>query len=186
MGQAQRSWTADENVRLRQLWSRGLSHVQIAEELGRDRISVQAKCLRIGLRHPKPDFWTAEREQILRDGWAAGHFFSQIAADLGCSKNSCVAKAHRLGLKGKTIARGAVRKRRERVEPAAPDLPIPINFKGVSLLDLEPGMCRYPQGEGLDTLFCGSEAVSDTSWCRTCLRIVYAPRQANRLDGRAA
>jgi hypothetical protein len=140
--------------------------------------------------------WTPERAQTLRDMREAGASFQVIADELNCglTRNACIGRASRDRLPKTKPVRSRIRVYRNKAEPKpakkrakrrgysiAPDfieLPLTAYFRSVPLVDLDRGMCRYPQGDGLNITFCGQPAMDGASWCQQCARIVYAPRNS--------
>tara|TARA_B100001250_G_scaffold387424_1_gene384806 strand:- start:587 stop:946 length:360 start_codon:yes stop_codon:yes gene_type:complete len=95
--------------------------------------------------------WTPTRISILIALWNEGLTTSVIGEKLGVTKNAVVGKVHRLGLptRGSPI--------RQKPKPA----------KVISLEELRPGMCSWPDGEpGKDDFrFCGDATVPDKPYC---------------------
>lgn len=150
--------------------------------------------------------WTIERVDTLRRMWAAGYSFSEIANELACgfTRNACIGKATRLGLRDSGtkrqvrstvkatgtnrdgnagMARRINKAKKEKTPPVVVELPAPYDFRGVTLMDLQIGQCRYPQGDA-PVLFCGSPAEPGTSWCAHCRKIVFTPRAWSDKDRR--
>jgi GcrA cell cycle regulator len=132
--------------------------------------------------------WTDARIEQLKQLWADGYSASECAAKLGLglTRNSVCGKIHRLGLCGSDRKRRVTTMRNPRM-PAAqllktteqevsrpeipqmrPDLrPPPFSL---SLLDLKPGQCRWPEGER-DYRFCGAEQLFGSSYCEQHARL---------------
>lgn len=122
--------------------------------------------------------WTDERVDLAKMLWSDGLSASQIAGRLGgVTRNAVIGKVHRLGLSGRATRKHGVgpkrlqnskRKANERIltekllaERAAlkalaeerrlsqvgPDIDIPAGERR-SLIDLEPGDCRWAYGDG--------------------------------------
>jgi hypothetical protein len=187
------AYTEQDDRVLREMWERGASHSSIAERLNRSKFSVGEHCRRVGLLRDKTSPWTPENDALLRDRRAKGHTFAQIASELGIGRNACIGRALREGIispeKIRTKKVRAPRPRKVktarivalRKSKAAP-LPLADYFGGVTLLDLEPGQCRYPQGDLPTILFCGQPVVGETSWCEHCSRIVYSGKKPQALS----
>ena len=95
--------------------------------------------------------WTPTRVSILIALWNEGLTTSAIGKKLGVTKNAVVGKVHRLGLP----SRGSpIRKK-----------PEPI--KVISLRDLRPGMCCWPNSDPdkEDFHFCGDPTEQDKPYC---------------------
>jgi len=137
--------------------------------------------------------WTDERIALLTKMRGNGISFGKIANAVGLSRNACIGKAQRLGL-AVPVKESRERKLRPRqstirikatpreqrnmdtIGALAPDLdvlrlfderPAPATFLGIPLLSLRDGQCRFPRGEGAETLFCGQPA-ADGSYCQAC------------------
>ena len=95
--------------------------------------------------------WTPTRISILIALWNEGLATSVIGEKLGVTKNAVVGKVHRLGLpkRGSPI--------RQKPKPA----------KVISLEELRPGMCSWPDGEPgkKDFRFCGDPTEPDRPYC---------------------
>jgi hypothetical protein len=179
------------------------THTQIAERLGwTTENAVRKRCQRRRWLKEHTVVWTPERDAELIRLRNEQLTFSEVSRILHSSRSACIARASRLGLKNTRPARlnfraksgrglnaaQKINRARSRAKTglprfkaeAIPELPITAYFRGVTLLDLEPNQCRYPQGDAPDILFCGMPAVPETSWCVHCSKIVYQPlRQRN-------
>ena len=137
--------------------------------------------------------WTDERIADMAKWWEEGYSCAQIANKLGnTTRNAVIGKIHRLGLQGSTnrIVRAPkvakVNKPRLRIVASNGNSnhfrimqsvesdPLALRCVEVDplhtlLLDLEPGACRYPYGEGPYT-FCGHPA--ERSYCPAHARLV--------------
>ena len=132
--------------------------------------------------------WTDARIARLKKLWFDGHSASECAAKLGLgiTRNSVIGKLHRLGLSG-TYRRPRERGRkritakseapaqllktteqevsRPQIPQMRPDLrPVDVAPFTLTLLQLKPGQCRWPEGER-DYRFCGAEQVLGSSYC---------------------
>jgi GcrA cell cycle regulator len=138
--------------------------------------------------------WTVQHNAALRSCLADGLSFGQAAArmseQLGIrrSRNSCISRATRLGLHSNVKpADGyrfwpaeAVKRARapRRTIPRSPRAPtestlraqfeqlrcLPVEPLHLTLLELEPGQCRYPHGDGPFT-FCGHPQAAGRPYC---------------------
>ena len=95
--------------------------------------------------------WTPDMISLLTGFWAEGVSASEIGRRMGVSRNSIVGKAHRLGL---------------------PKRPSPIRWKPkppklLTLADIKPGQCLFPDGEpGTDGFnFCGEPVIKGKPYC---------------------
>lgn len=145
--------------------------------------------------------WPPEHDNFLRERFEAGDSFSKIAAALWQrfavtrTRNGCIGRAHRLGLKddGRRPTRTAPRNKTPasratsgaRFSPSIAPEPFicqeaeDIDPLHVSVLDLAPGACKFPYGDGPIT-FCG-HAVLAGSYCEAHHRIAYG-RKAQELS----
>lgn len=97
-----RRWTPDEDDRLRELYSQGLTLREIAKRLGRTRPSVQGRMAKKGYyggRAPERRPWTRDEldfviEHYRQPGWTAQH----IADTLGRPVKAVRGKAAYFGL----------------------------------------------------------------------------------------
>lgn len=131
-------------------------------------------------------YWTNERVDLLKVMHEAGSSASQIAAELqAISRNAVIGKIHRLGLptrgnngnyKGNGRSPGAPKyvakfRPKPRLQPImctpAADI-VPLNL---TLLDLMPGDCRHPYGDGPFT-FCGHPKLAGSSYCPSHFALV--------------
>jgi GcrA cell cycle regulator len=135
--------------------------------------------------------WSLEHDAALKRLRKAGYSSSQIALELWTefrttySRNAVIGRLHRLGLtdsRANPHRPGIVKQRAmSNSGPSMPRIRKPavrpiltretaalrcaeIEPRHVALVDLEPGDCRYPYGEG-DYTFCGHPKLSDCSYC---------------------
>jgi hypothetical protein len=122
--------------------------------------------------------WTSEQDKKLRDGAAAGMSAKEIGDTLNRTRNSILGRAFRLGIsmcgdpkpRGKPVTvkppqnRVANRKVVPRVAvsnvvqfPSLAMMCTDADYKPVSLLDLDDGMCKWPVGD----MFCGRRTPSN-------------------------
>jgi len=129
--------------------------------------------------------WKPEHIAFISEKWRAGWSAGMIAKALDgkVSRGSVLGKLHRLGLLRQrtsnrnhivTVRGGKLRQtpgpiRADGKHLALENLPLPPepdNPGGVAFDDLEPGMCRWPYGQGPYT-FCGCRSIPNTSYCPT-------------------
>lgn len=128
--------------------------------------------------------WNDDLKDRLRVAYADGYSAAQIAVILGCgfSRNAIIGQIHRLGLappavlKWKQAPRRAQASRQRYIpgtnrfyeavsNPAEIKLRcVEIVPRGLILLDLEPGDCRYPYGDETIT-FCGHPKQEGSQYC---------------------
>lgn len=156
----------------------------------------------VQMRNNVNSVWTEAMMSRLVDLQARGDSCSQIAAELGCglTRNAVIGKLHRMGITGgaaampekeriKRTKEAAARKNQKRKErrqewrsqnPTPPRAPVPlmvcmdVDPRGLSLVDLEPGDCRYPSGEGADITFCGHPSMDGRSYCAPHARLTLS------------
>ncbi len=72
-------------------------------------------------------------------------------------------KQKRREMREQGIQVARVRPHRPKLEPLLAC--VEVEPRGISLLDLEPGDCRYPDGEGSEITFCGHPSLAGRSYC---------------------
>lgn len=151
----------------------------------------------MGAPGPHTGVWDDATVELLKGGVREGLSYSQIARLIGrgCTRNGALGKAHRLGITGdrrsalkatRSLSAVSVRAARRTAPPPpkAPPRPPRVSMKDrkptgllVSLLDLAPGMCRFPFGhpgrEGFG--FCGEAVEVGKSYCPTCMAVATEP-----------
>lgn len=113
--------------------------------------------------------WTDERVEILTRLWAEGKSASQIAEILGdVSRNAVIGKAHRLGLSGRP---SPIKRKSSKKEK-----------KGISILDLNERVCRWPHGDPRDDdfHFCGKPSVPGLPYCAEHCAVAYQATTNNK------
>ena len=135
--------------------------------------------------------WTDARIAELKELWFEGYSASECGKKLGVSRNSVIGKIHRLGLTGSDRKRRITSMRNPRTAPAhlleteqqvssekiekiekiltGPEIPqmrsdLRPPFT-LTLLELKPGMCRWPSGERAPYRFCGAPQADQSSYC---------------------
>lgn len=135
--------------------------------------------------------WTPELVEKLKDLHAKDLSCSQIAAEMaiGITRNAVIGKLHRLGLTNtrprtasqRVVVNSTVIKKINRIVRASSnsdkmrliegietDPPplrcVEIEPRRLAFADLQPGDCRYPEGEGQIT-FCGHPKLPKGSYC---------------------
>lgn len=137
--------------------------------------------------------WTSEQVETLKALHAKGMSCALMASELACgfTRNAIIGKLHRMGLSNatSTIRKVGGNKRLKKVPPktsrvvwangnsdklrlidypmieSGPVRCVQIETRGISLLDLLDGECRYPDGEGARITFCGHPKLDDSSYC---------------------
>ena len=146
--------------------------------------------------------WTDEMTERLKALWTEGHSASEIAAVIfgetqrSFTRSAILGRVHRLGLEGR---RKEPRHSRQRANlppthkvvvrkcgrfgyalrqfPA--DQPDPFSHEppakhNCGLLALTEDACRWPvRGEGLDTVFCGSQSAKERPYCAYHCGLAY-------------
>lgn len=123
--------------------------------------------------------WSKADVELLHKLWFAGGSASACGRELGRGRNAVIGKVHRCGWTGQRALghksprmppRAKLPKPKKNIpgnipEPAKQPLPsFPAAFT-YSLLDLRPGQCRWPQGDG-PFLFCGARQDEGGPYCR--------------------
>lgn len=128
--------------------------------------------------------WTEERVALLKQLWGEGKTAAEIAKALGdgVTRNAVIGKAHRLKLSSRLspIQQNA-KPVSKSTSPDAPKIKKAVirqpEFKGnkIKMVDLEPRMCRWPNGDPRDAdfSFCGCENVPGLPYCETHVRAAY-------------
>ena len=139
--------------------------------------------------------WSKKRIALLSELWLCGYSSGECARRLGVSRNAAIGKLRRLGLLGRDrpqlpiMARAPAQlllkntsnceqpkktpnKQSKRPPPlppwpiAAPPPPRKPRAPFTStILQLGPGECRWPSGDGPLYVFCGAKQFADTSYC---------------------
>jgi GcrA cell cycle regulator len=143
--------------------------------------------------------WTDERIALLIKLRDEGVCAADIGERIGTSKNAVLGKAFRLNLpppKIKPTSTPGPRKPREASKPRlvrathnslfmVPKATIQmerlrcveIEPRHLALIDLEPGDCRYPYGDGTIT-FCGHPKMAGSSYCVPHKHLTSEPPRA--------
>jgi GcrA cell cycle regulator len=154
--------------------------------------------------------WTEERIERLKTLWADGLTGSQIAHEMrdGLTRSAVIGKVHRLGLhkrvqkmrldaatltssprKRNSLRRSLIAyagkersKKNGHANRHGADLQAKRPLNGVTLLELEHGMCKWPCGDpgGPGFLFCGSDALDGFIYCAGHAHIAYDRLPARR------
>jgi GcrA cell cycle regulator len=132
--------------------------------------------------------WTDARIAELKEPWLEGYSASECATRLGgITRNSVIGKIHRLGLSGSDRKRRVTSMRNPRKAAAAQLLETseqPVSRSEIpqmrsdlrppftlTLLELRPGMCRWPHGDRAPYRFCGAEQAPSSSYCEDHRRL---------------
>jgi GcrA cell cycle regulator len=138
------------------------------------------------------ELWTKAREKQLRELHALKLTPRQIAGVMGgTDRNAVIGKLHRMGLKvpasvrlkPQNIARRAPLQFTSPALPTLPPMPDGSNIphaQRCTLLQLKPGVCKWPLGEpqSPDFFFCGGDAVEGKPYCAGHCRVAYKARAA--------
>jgi GcrA cell cycle regulator len=151
-----------------------------------------------------PTNWSREHCDALREFHARGLSFAEIAEAINAkfktdySRNAAIGRAKRMGLadldRPKSPPIVTTRRVQETEERRAPSFPWPtpvlkpaktpklrcvdIDPRHLSLIDLEPGDCRYPYGgdeEGEAITFCGHPQRLGSSYCTAHFHLSRGP-----------
>lgn len=186
-------WTSERIDELKALWV-DHSAAEIAEKFGVSRNAIIGKIHRIQtapvklFRKIDRRHWPDEARAIVRDNWGAHStgVISAMLADRGhkFSRNAVYLTGVRMGLPLKGI--GRVRRMSPRVIVRRKDMTLraarvaveqPVSLD-LSIMDLKPGQCRWPHGEG-PYLFCGSPT-EGKSYCPYHCKAAYRPVHERR------
>ena len=152
--------------------------------------------------------WAPEHCEALRENLAKGMSYSEIAEAINAkfntaySRNAAIGRARRMGLAGADrpgnwprqptkAEQSKSHKMRERYaslsgwiapvferEETVKLRCVETNPRHLSLLELEPGDCRYPYGgdeEGEAITFCGQPCAADSSYCAPHFHLTRGP-----------
>ncbi len=133
--------------------------------------------------------WTPDRIKTLIAFWDEGHPTSEIGRRLGVTKNSVVGKVHRLGLKKRQspIRHSTAQPRPKVAKVQAPKKRQPAPAESVSMEELRPSMCCWPEGEpGTPELhFCGRQVMEDKPYCEEHCARAYVKVSRDRKKAQA-
>lgn len=134
--------------------------------------------------------WTEERVALLKQLWGEGKTAAEIAKALGdgVTRNAVIGKAHRLKLSSRLSpiqqnTKPASKSEAPKVKKVAAVRQPEFKGKGVRMVDLEPRMCRWPNGDPREPesfSFCGCDAVAGLPYCETHVRAAYQVVTRNR------
>lgn len=195
------AWTDEKAELLRKLRDEGRTRRQIAVAIGDSTInSIASKIKQLSIARECKSAWTDGKVELLRQLWLSGSSASECAAKLGqgLTRNAVISKVHRIGLaafaravvpksrKTRALVRSRPRRQFNGLPPtravfAGPAVvAVPIECVGVSLLDLNQGMCKWSLG---DERYCGNPAPWREPYCAGHARIAYVPASyRKRLD----
>jgi GcrA cell cycle regulator len=129
--------------------------------------------------------WTSEHDAMLRKLREDGFSSTQIGIAVNVefhtfyTRNAVIGRCHRLGLTKQKNPPGPPKPRVRTTPFREPGMPVnkppelrcvEANPRNIPLLDLEPGQCRWPYGDGPFT-FCGYPALTDLSYCGAHTRL---------------
>jgi GcrA cell cycle regulator len=156
----------------------------------------------------EPSNWASGHSDALREHLALGMTYSAIARAInakfntGYSRNAVIGRAKRMGLAGTDRPKDwtppvprdqqpSLRRLREHYaaasrwfEPVLESVELPklrcvdLEPRHLSLLELDPGDCRYPYGgdeEGQAITFCGHPRREDSSYCTAHFHLTRGP-----------
>jgi GcrA cell cycle regulator len=146
--------------------------------------------------------WSDKKIEELKKLWGKGLTTTEIGKKLNVSKNSVVGKVHRLGLKSrpspikvtkeepKSKKSLPVEKKSAKVATVAPkpknEIKIPevkvkskdktkVADTSVDIIDLKPGMCKWPSGDPKtpNFHFCGKKSLEGKPYCAAHYAMAY-------------
>ena len=187
-------WTKQDEGMLERLWLKeGLSASLVGQKLGRSRSSILGQAKRMGLRKPRSQIthrinantgevvkhfaWTEERETKLKLYCAQSLSWDIIGYKLGIAATTATKRAGELGIEKKPAIPASwgqqlkprTRSKARKFQPESLKVHKPDRkAEGkIGVLDLKPGMCRWPVGDPLgdDFSFCGDQCAKGSSYC---------------------
>ena len=147
------AWTPELVKELEKLWKKGLTTMEIGNQLGLSKNAVVGKAHRLGLEsRPSP----IKYENVKRVASKAIHKKETTEeSDVSGTSSSPVFKS----------------------EPLPPEINIHKSkkHKGVALVDLKPNSCRWPEGDPKDPNFhfCGERVAPGKIYCPAHCAIAY-------------
>lgn len=135
VAQSNTDWTDERVARLRELYAKGSSYQEIADDLGTTRNAVGGKVDRLGLSGQRKD------------------------------KRRSFSLPRRRKHKGERVIRIRNSQPVTVDLVQYEETPVSNEFMCVPLLELEDDMCKYPRGEGLATVFCGVPVQKGSAYC---------------------
>lgn len=140
--------------------------------------------------------WTDERVALLKKLWGEGKTAAEIANALGgITRNAVIGKAHRLKLSNRLspiqpATKKTVKQAANTSTPPAEKKPVRVQVlaqppvgKGLSLADLNPRQCRWPDGDPREENFgfCGHTIVAGLPYCAEHGKMAYQAATRNRI-----
>ena len=149
------AWTPELVKELQKLWNKGLTTMEIGQQLGLSKNAVVGKAHRLGLEsRPSP----IKHESVKRMTNKA------IRKNIDIEKNEYLSSS---------VPEDPVFKS----EPLPPEINIHKSkkHKGVALVDLKPNSCRWPEGDPKDPNFhfCGERVAPGKIYCPDHCAIAY-------------
>lgn len=108
--------------------------------------------------------WTNEEYQFALDMWKSGMTSEKIGLALGRTRNAIIGKMHRMQAPPSLVPNKFMVKPKKKVAVPKPKIlkPKPIPPEGITLMDLEYGMCKWPMKHGW---YCGQAAQMYKPYC---------------------
>lgn len=100
--------------------------------------------------------WTNEEMARASAMWEQGVFAKDIALQMGRSRNAVIGKMHRMKTVRLVIQKPIQKPTRHKVKPFPPP------SLGVTFMELEDGMCKWPVNAGM---YCGFPTLLNRPWC---------------------
>jgi GcrA cell cycle regulator len=163
-------WSEERIAELGRLWAEGLSASKIAGQLGGvSRNAVIGKVHRLGL----PGRKTASRASKAKP--------SNKSCQTAPARSARLVSAVQGALALKPVAAPEPRPKPRLVIVPEPEPELELELEiaaGVTLLDLDEDMCRWPEGDpkAPDFHFCGQPSVESQSYCARHLGIAFSSR----------
>jgi hypothetical protein len=168
------SWTHDEIEKLRELWTRGDTAREIANELGCSRNAVLGMKWRLGLE-PRESGGAAAARAVR--ALKTPDDLTAIAQRREAREQRRTQKQQRADNSQRQRLQAAQTRKPARIRVVAREgrLVEPLNLPFGDLDDNQkPTMCRFITGEREgQKLFCARPTEHDTSYCDDCARVVF-------------
>ena len=175
------AWTDDVYEKVCEMWDAGVTARVIAEELGLTKNQVIGKMNRRRIKSQAEATERGEKFRVIRGGKDVTTRKKEKPKrpELRIVKIESPEPLYRQrAYKGALLT---AQLRREELEAANANIPVEEkvnkNFKGLSILELDLGECRYPKGPYPDIgyVFCGQPVKHGSSYCPECHSVCWTP-----------